>query len=129
MNRDIENRKDIEQLINTFYAKVRADELIGFIFNDVAKVDWHKHLPVMYDFWENIIFLSNKYTGNPMSVHMTLSEKVPFTKEHFERWMQLFAGTVDELFEGKKANIAKEKAAGIAAIMETKLVSPFKIVR
>ena len=129
MNHDIENRKDIEQLINTFYTKVRADELIGFIFNDVAKVDWHKHLPVMYDFWENIIFLTNKYIGNPMSVHMILSEKVPFTKEHFQRWIQLFTGTVDELFEGKKANIAKEKAASIAAIMESKIVSPFKIVR
>jgi hypothetical protein len=49
MNRDIENRKDIEQLINAFYDKVREDELIGFIFNDVAKVNWQKHLPVMYD--------------------------------------------------------------------------------
>ncbi len=66
MKHDIENRKDIEQLINRFYDKVKQDNMIGFIFNDVAKVNWQKHLPVMYDFWENIIFLSNKYAGNPM---------------------------------------------------------------
>jgi hemoglobin len=129
MKNDIKNRVDVERLVNTFYDKVKQDDVIGFIFNDIAKVNWDKHLPVMYDFWENIIFLTNKYIGNPMSVHMILSEKVPFTKEHFQRWIQLFTGTVDELFEGKKANIAKEKAASIAAIMESKIVSPFKIVR
>ena len=64
-----------------------------------------------------------------MSVHMHLNTQVPLMKEHFRRWLQLFAGTVDELFEGKKADIVKEKAASIAAIMETKITSPFKIVR
>ena len=129
MKNDIENRQHIEQLINSFYDKVKCDEVIGFIFNDVAKVNWEKHLPVMYDFWENIIFLTNKYIGNPMSIHMHLNEQVRFTKEHFQRWIQLFTETVDELFEGKKANIVKEKAASIAAIMETKIISPFKIIR
>jgi hemoglobin len=56
MKKDIADRKDIEQLINSFYDKVRADELIGYIFNDVANVDWPHHMPVMYDFWEGIIF-------------------------------------------------------------------------
>jgi len=128
MKHDIQNRKDIEQLVNSFYDKVKQDDVIGFIFNDIAKVNWQQHLPVMYDFWENIIFLTNKYVGNPMSVHMILSDQVPFTKEHFQRWIQLFTCTIDELFEGKKANIAKEKAVSIAAIMETKIVSPFKII-
>jgi hemoglobin len=125
MNRDIENRKDIEQLIDTFYAKVRADELIGFIFNDVAKVNWQKHLPVMYDFWENIIFYTNNYSGNPMMVHMHLGQRTPLTKEHFERWLELFTGTVDELFEGAKATTAKEKARSIAAIMQVKISGQF----
>ena len=124
MNRDIENRKDIEQLINAFYEKVREDELIGFIFNDVAKVNWQKHLPVMYDFWENIIFYTNNYSGNPMMVHMHLSQRTPLTKEHFERWLKLFTGTVDELFQGAKATTAKEKAQSIANIMQVKISGP-----
>ena len=125
MNRDIENRKDIEQLIDTFYAKVRADELIGFIFNDIARVNWQKHLPVMYDFWENIIFYTNNYSGNPMMVHMHLNQRTPLTKEHFERWLQLFTSTVDELVEGAKATTAKEKAQSIAAIIQIKISGQF----
>ena len=127
MKHDIENRQDVEQLIDTFYDKVRRDDVIGFIFNDVAKVNWEKHLPVMYDFWESVIFLTNKYVGNPMGVHIQLNERVKFTREHFHRWVQLFTGTVDALFEGKKADITKEKAFSIATIMETKITSPFNI--
>jgi hemoglobin len=125
MNHDIKNRQDIEQLINTFYDKVKKDDLIGFIFNDVAKVNWKKHLPVMYDFWQNIIFYTNNYNGNPMMVHMHLSQRTPLTKEHFERWMQLFRQTVDELFEGEKAMLAKEKANSIATIMQVKISGQF----
>lgn len=121
MNRDIENREDIEHIINTFYDKVKKDEVIGFIFNDVAKVNWKKHLPVMYDFWENIIFFTNKYSGNPMVVHTHLSQLTPLTKEHFSRWIKLFTETVDELFAGNKAMVAKEKATSIAAIMQVKI--------
>lgn len=129
MKQDIKSRADIERMVNTFYDKVRQDDMIGFIFNDIAKVNWEKHLPVMYDFWENIIFLTNKYVGNPMGVHMHLNAQVPLMKEHFQRWLQLFTETVDELFEGQKADMAKQKAVSIATIMETKIASPFKIVR
>ena len=82
MKRDIESRKDIEYLINSFYEKVKKDEVIGF---DVAKVNWEKHLPVMYDFWESIIFSINKYEANPMLLHTNLNKLIPFTKQHFKR--------------------------------------------
>jgi|SRR5882672_2270634 len=129
MKHDIENRQDVELLINSFYDKVKQDDVIGFIFNDVAKVNWEKHLPVMYDFWESIIFLTNKYSGNPMDVHMHLNHRVQLKKEHFERWLKLFTGMVDELFEGKRADLIKEKAISIATIMEAKIISPFNIIR
>ena len=129
MKNDIKDRTDIEHLVNTFYDKVKQDELIGFIFNDIAKVNWDKHLPVMYDFWESVIFLTNKYAGNPMAQHMQLNKRVKLTQEHFQRWLQLFISTVDELFDGKKADLTKEKAGSIAAIMEAKIASPFNITR
>ncbi len=123
MKTDIENRADVELLINSFYDRVKQDDVIGFIFNDVAKVNWEHHLPVMYDFWENIIFFTNKYQGNPMIVHINLNARVPLTKEHFQRWLQLFTATTDELFEGKNANTAKEKAISIASIMQYKILT------
>jgi len=55
MKKDIENRTDIEQLVRSFYDKVNTDDTIGYIFNDIAKVNWEKHFPVMFDFWENVL--------------------------------------------------------------------------
>ncbi|MBK6785507.1 MAG: hypothetical protein IPG79_18480 [Saprospiraceae bacterium] len=50
---DVTSRKDIEIIVNTFYEKVKLDTEIGFMF---SHVDWDKHLPVMYDFWDNVMF-------------------------------------------------------------------------
>ena len=58
MKKDIRTRRDIERLVDRFYDKVKADDLLGPVFNDVARVNWEKHLPVMYDFWDNTIFFS-----------------------------------------------------------------------
>ena len=55
MKTDIRNRKDIEKLVNSFYDKIKSDVVIGYMFNDVAKVNWEKHLAIMYNFWENIL--------------------------------------------------------------------------
>jgi hemoglobin len=74
MKKDITARPDIELLVNTFYEKIAADQQLGYIFNDVAKVNWQKHLPVMYDFWENIILFTGSYQGNPMNLHQHLHQ-------------------------------------------------------
>jgi hemoglobin len=121
MKHDISNRTDIEQLVNTFYDKVQVDEVIGYLFNDVAKVNWEQHLPRMYDFWENIIFQTGSFRGNPMAAHVQLHQKSPLSKEHFARWQQLFLATVDELFEGEKAELTKQRAMSIATMMQIKV--------
>jgi hemoglobin len=121
MKRDIESKKDIEVLVNTFYEKVKADPLIGYIFNDVRKVNWDKHLPVMYDFWDNAIFYSGGYTGNPLKTHEQLHAFCHLDTKHLDRWTELFTSTVDELFEGDKAGLAKQRARSIAAVMQIKI--------
>ena len=77
-------------MVNSFYDKVKADKAIGFIFNDVAKVNWEKHLPVMYNFWENVLFFTGAYSGNPMIAHEKVHQQVNFTAAHFEEWLKLF---------------------------------------
>lgn len=121
MKKDIEDKKDIELLVNSFYEKVKTDSSINFFFSKVVPVDWEKHLPVMYTFWENIIFHSGGYTGNPMQVHASLHAKRPLQKAHFEKWIELFNTTVDELFEGEKASQAKQRAYAIATVMQIKI--------
>ncbi len=121
MKKDIETRWDIELLVNVFYEKIAADKQLGYIFNNLAKVNWTKHLPVMYDFWENIILFTGTYQGNPMNLHQHLHHVAPLNENHFEQWNKLFTGTVDELFAGKNAALAKQKAISISAIIKEKL--------
>ena len=122
MKKDIENKQDIEKLVNSFYDKVKQDALIGFIFTDIVRVDWERHLPVMYDFWENSLFYTGNYTGNPMEIHRHLQKLIPLTAEHFTQWTHLFTSTVDELFTGEKATLAKQRAISIAAVMQFKII-------
>ncbi len=121
MKKDIENRKDIEKLVNQFYEKVKVDKTIGYFFLDVVKVNWEKHLPVMYDFWDNILFYSGHYSGNPMQQHLALHLKNPFTVKDFVQWNKLFNDTVDELFEGENADTIKQRAQSISTVMQIKM--------
>ena len=123
MKNDIKSKKEIELLVDTFYSKVKADELIGYIFTDIAKVNWEKHLPVMYSFFENMLFYTGTYTGNPMELHKHINRLYPLTAEHFVRWNLLFTTTVDELFTGDKAELAKQRAKSISAVMQIKILN------
>jgi hemoglobin len=114
MKPDIETSDDIKLLINTFYEKVRKDDVIGYIFNDIAKVDWEKHLPKMYAFWEFLLLGKDSYQGNPLEVHRHLHQQVRLKDEHFDRWLKIFHETVDELFEGKTAEDARSRSQLIA---------------
>lgn len=120
MKPDINDRADIKHLIDSFYEKVKKDDTIGYIFNDIANVNWEHHLPVMYDFWEGIIFQKGNYAGNPMNVHMALNRKTPLLPQHFTRWKQLFLETINELFDGANAELARQRAVSIATMMQIK---------
>ena len=123
MKTDIQNRKDIEVLVNAFYEKVKTDAVIGYLFNDVAQVNWATHLPKMYDFWENILFYTGNYDGNPMARHKELHDKSTMTKAHFQHWIDLFNKTVNYHFEGPKAEEIKNRAMNIATAMMYKTLS------
>ena len=118
---DIQSRKDIELLINSFYEKVKKDYTIGFIFNEIARVNWEQHLPIMFDFWETILLDAASYRKNVMEVHYTLNRKISLEEKHFQRWLQLFFETVDELFIGDIATMAKTKAKSIAGLLQYKM--------
>jgi len=122
MKKDIEDRKDIELLINSFYDKVKQDAIIGSFFTEVVQVNWEKHLPVMYNFWENIVFQTGSYNGNPMDKHLELNKKSLITMEHFQRWILLFNETVDELFLGTNSELIKQRALSIATVMQIKIL-------
>lgn len=121
MKNDIATRNDIELLVNTFYDKVKTNKIIGHIFNDVAKVDWDTHLPKMYSFWASLLLGEHSFSGNPMQQHIALSKLTTMCEVEFSEWLSLFIQTTDELFEGKKAEEVKIRAANIARLMLHKI--------
>jgi hemoglobin len=121
MKRDIESREDISLLIYKFYEKLLNDKTISYIFTDVAKIDLKHHLPVLVDFWDMVLFDSGSYKKNAIEPHMVLHQQSKFEKHHFDTWLKYFKTTVDELFDGEVAFIAKQRAKSIATIMQIKI--------
>src|SRR5688572_5638817 len=121
MKVDISSSEDVKLLVDSFYNKVKLNPVIGFIFTDVAKVNWEHHLLKMYAFWESILLGGPPYGGNPMVPHIQLSKITPLTEKEFSTWLSLFNETMDELFEGPVANEGKARAANIAALMLYKI--------
>lgn len=117
MNKDISNLDDVKLLVDSFYEKVRHDDLLSVIFNPVIGNRWPQHQEKMYLFWQSLLLGERTYAGNPLQQHL----KLPVGKEHFDRWTVLFDGTVDEHFSGEKANEAKTRAKGIAALFQFKI--------
>jgi hemoglobin len=112
--KDIEQRGDIKTLVDNFYDKVKADPLLGPVF---SHLDWPHHLPIMYDFWSSMLLGDQSYRGNPLQKHLDL----PIDQSHFGRWLTLFKQTVDENFEGDRAEEVKMRADSIAGIFQLKM--------
>lgn len=108
---------DIKLLVDTFYGKVRKDELIGPIFDEVIGGNWPVHLQKMYSFWQTILLGEHTYGGAPFPPHA----KLPIGASHFDRWIAIFNATVDELFDGEIAEEAKWRADKMANMFMHKL--------
>jgi len=114
---DILSLNDVKQLVDTFYGKVREDEILAPIFNERIQNRWPEHLEKMYRFWQTVLLEEHTYYGAPFPPHA----KLPVEHAHFERWMMLFNQTVDELFIGDKADEAKWRGQKMAQMFEMKI--------
>lgn len=114
---DILDLEDIKLLVNRFYEKVREDSLLAQIFNERIGERWPEHLEKMYHFWQTVLLGDHTYFGAPFPPHAYL----PVQHLHFERWLELFQQTVNELFTGKKAEEAKWRGNRMAETFELKI--------
>ncbi len=119
---DIQNRDDIIVLVSTFYEKVRKEEHLGPIFNHVIK-DWDQHIERLTNFWETNLLFVAKYKGNPIQVHKQVDQTFnhSITNVHFGIWLRLWINTIDELFEGKLATLAKNRARKMGTTLFLKI--------
>lgn len=120
---DLSTRADIELLMKAFYSKLLADPAISYIFTDVAKLNLEAHLPHLADFWEQTLFYRGTYRKNVLQIHLDLNAKEKLTDEHFGIWLRYLQQTIDELFSGQVAEMAKTRAESIATVMKIKLRS------
>jgi hemoglobin len=118
---DINDRADCERLVRAFYNRALVDPIIGWIFVDVAKLDLETHIPIVASFWETILLGSKTYSGGVFSPHAALHAQVSLRAGHFERWLALWRTTVDELFTGERAQLAKAHALRVAHAFHKRL--------
>ena len=114
---DITSIDDIKLLVDTFYSRVRENQLIGPIFDERIQDRWPHHLDKMYRFWQTVLLSEHTYSGAPFVPHATL----PVDKVHFNTWLDLFCSTVDELFLGEIAEEAKMRGMKMAEMFQYKL--------
>jgi len=118
VKKQIENRADIEFLVHQFYDKIRADQEIGFYFNKMI-TDWDAHLEKLTDFWETNLFAVRKYKGNPHAVHNEVDAHFDenITANEFGIWLNHWAQTLDEHFEGENVETLKRRARKMSTFL------------
>lgn len=120
---DIQNRDDLYAIVQLFYEKLFADKEMAPFFESFREPNsLEKHLLVLVDFWDNILFYSGAYTKNAMTPHIEMDKKMPFKSHHFELWLTHFKSAVDSLFAGEQAEVIKARAQSIATVMQIKIV-------
>ncbi len=82
----------IDHLVETFYGKIRGDELLGPIFAERIS-DWPAHLARMKAFWRSVLHNSGEFSGNPMLKHLAIPG---LELRHFAHWLDLFYATLRE---------------------------------
>lgn len=100
-------------LVAAFYDRVRADDLLGPLFNSaIAEADWPAHLARLTDFWSSVMVGSGRYHGNPMAAH--LKHQAMMDPAMFDRWLALWGQAAQAHLPPDMAGLAIDKAGRIA---------------
>lgn len=121
---DLDSRERVETFVDAFYLRVLADPLLAPIFLDVAAIELNVHLPHIKDYWCKLLLGETSYQRHTMNIHRQLHAKRGLTASDFQRWLELFSLSMDELYEGKRAQRAKRVATRIAGNMQQNVTPP-----
>jgi hemoglobin len=120
--RDLDTPGEIAEMVRRFYADVVQDDLLGPMFNEVARVDWSEHLPKLAAFWCRALLGQRGYQGNPYRAHALVHTKREFTAAHFERWLTMFHETIELGWTGPNARRARHLADNVARVHSHQLL-------
>lgn len=113
---DLDTPEEIAEMVRRFYQDVAQDDLLGPMFNDVARVDWTEHLPKLTAFWCRALLGVPGYQGNPFRAHSEVHAQAPFTPAHFRRWLELFSETLGGGWSGPNCDRALALAQNVARV-------------
>ncbi len=111
MTKQALSTESITTLVNDFYTDVRADPVLGPVFEQALHDRWEPHLQRMVDFWSTITLGNKQFSGNVFGKHMALDGVTP---EHFAAWVRLWGQNTDRLFAPEVAHELQTVAHGIA---------------
>jgi len=107
----------IKQLVYDFYDRIRADAVLGPIF-EAEISDWDPHLAKMVDFWSSVLLMTKRYEGRPVPAHV----KIPgLERAHFGHWLALFETTARESLPVEAADLFIDRAHRIAQSLQLSL--------
>ena len=109
---------ELAALVDSFYAKVREDDMIGPLFN-AAVHDWPEHLEKLTAFWSSVMLTSGRYKGNPVAAHLKHAGAI--RPEMFDRWLMLWRETAAERLAPEAAELIRAKADRIAESLKLAL--------
>lgn len=115
------NDATIGRVLVVFYDRVRQDPHLGPVFNGIV-TDWGEHLVRLEEFWSSVMRTSGRYKGNPVAMHVMHAAQIrPFM---FERWLEIWRRTTDEMLDPAIARQMQAKAARIAERLSLALHGP-----
>lgn len=114
---EITEIEQVKHLVDTFYGKIRNDDMLKDIFDEVIQDRWPEHLEKMYSFWQTVLLGERTYEGRPFISHMNL----PVGEEHFDRWLSLWSETLQENFHGQAVERAWWQANRMAEMFQIKI--------
>jgi hemoglobin len=112
--KDIQSEDDLFKLVNYFYAKLMINKITAPKFQ---KLDLVEHFPKIVSFWSLILFDKEGYKTNVFDKHLHLN----ISETHIEIWLKLFLESINELYEGEKAELAKQRGQVLAYTFSSKL--------
>jgi len=111
---DTISEESIQDLVDTFYTKIRAHKALGPIFKNKIGTDssqWKPHLERMYNFWSSVMLGTHRFEGTPMQKHQVLPS---FDLSLFDDWLTLFEETAKEIHPESIVDQYREKSHLIA---------------
>lgn len=110
------DRVSVEKMVRQFYGTIIKDDIVGPYFiralgDDLTNYKWHEHLNTLNNFWLTMMNGEKNYWGDPFPPHAFIGELYPKT---FERWLELFRETVDEIFTPEIADKFYKKSEVLA---------------